>query len=125
MRKKVEHVLEEMCGTDSDFVSHYNSERIITDVEEIVKLFESNSQQQGCSGHCSVVHSKTEGGVMIITWKCTKGHCGVWVNRGQTIYATTVLHKGLVNKYGGGGGSLNFEPSERGGSLNFELTKRG
>ena len=62
---------------------------------------------------------------MIITWKCTKGHCGVWVNRGQTIYATTVLHKGLVNKYGGGGGSLNFEPSERGGSLNFELTKRG
>ena len=24
-----------------------------------------------------------------------------------------------------GGGSLNFEPSERGGSLNFELTKRG
>lgn len=71
IQKKVEHVLEEMCDIDSDFVLHYNSERIITDVEEIVKLFESNYQQQGCSGHCSVVNSKTEGGVMMITWKCT------------------------------------------------------
>ena len=67
MHKKVEHVLEEMYGIDSDFVSHYNRERIITDVEEKVKLFESNCQQQGCLGHCSVVNSKTEGAVMMIT----------------------------------------------------------
>ena len=43
--------------------------------------------------------------------------------------------KGLVNKYrgvggwvganGGGGGSLDFQPSPRGGSLNFELAKGG
>ena len=111
MRKKAEHVLEEMCDIDSDFLLHYNSERIITDVKEIVKLFESNCQQQGCSGYCSVVNSKTEGGVMMITWKCTKGHCGVWessrvldVNRGQKIYATTVLLAASVTVTGN-----NFE----------------
>ena len=39
------------------------------------------------------------------------------------------IAKGLVNKYRRagseqmGGGSLDFEPSQRGGSLNFELAK--
>ena len=32
--------------------------------------------------------------------------------------------RGLVNKYRGGG-SLDFEPSQRGESLNFELAKGG
>ena len=41
------------------------------------------------------------------------------------------MTKGLINKYRGGGseqmggGSLDFEPSQRDGSLNFELAKGG
>ena len=45
-----------------------------------------------------MVNFKSDGGVLIITWKRSKGHCGVWessrvldVKRGQKIYATTLL----------------------------------
>lgn len=79
LHKKVKDVLEEMCGIDSeisDFVSHYSTGRVITDVKEILKLFEKNCKQQGCSGHCFVVNFKSDGGVLIITWKRSKGHVG-------------------------------------------------
>jgi len=45
-----------------------------------------------------VVNKKSEGSVLIISWKCTEGHNGMWessavlgVKRGQKVYATSVL----------------------------------
>ena len=65
-------------SVSQDFVLHYTSKRIITEVDQITKLFEKNCQEDGCNGHCSVVNIKCEGGVLGISCKCLQGHCGVW-----------------------------------------------
>lgn len=101
LKRNIKNVVQDICKADSDlndFVSHYNSKRIITEVNQITKLFEKNCQEEGCTEHCSVVNTKSEGGVLVISWKCSQGHCGVWesssiltVKRGQKVYALTVL----------------------------------
>ena len=56
-----------MCNMDSDldeFVSHFQKERIISEVQEILNLFEKNCLDViGCVGECAVVNTKSEGGV--------------------------------------------------------------
>ena len=102
LQKKVEDVMKEVCNMDShldEFLSHFRKERIISEVQEILNLFERNCQIKGCVGQCSVVNKKSEAGVLIISWKCTEGHivaCGSLllcsgVKRGQKVYAATVL----------------------------------
>ena len=101
LQKKVEDVMKEVCNMDSDlgeFLSHFCKERIISEVQEILNLFERNCQIKGCVGQCSVVNTKSEGGVLIVSWKCSEGHNGMWeslavlgVKRGQKVYAATVL----------------------------------
>ncbi|XP_020624359.1 uncharacterized protein LOC110061841 [Orbicella faveolata] len=101
LQKKVEDVMKEVCNIDSDldeFLSHFHKERIISELQEILNLFERNCQSKGCVGQCSVVNTKSEGGVLIVSWKCTEGHNGMWessvvlgVKRGQKVYAATVL----------------------------------
>lgn len=100
LQKKVD-VMKEVCNMDSDldeFLSHFHKERIISEVQEILNLFERNCQIKGCVGQCSVVNTKSEGGVLIVSWKCTEGHNGMWessavlgVKRGQKVCAATVL----------------------------------
>ena len=96
-----EDVMKEVCNMDSDldeFLSHFHKERIISEVQEILNLFERNCQIKGCVGQCSVVNKKSEGGILIVSWNCTEGHNGMWqsssvlgVKRGQKVYAATVL----------------------------------
>ena len=45
-----------------------------------------------------MVNTKSEGGVLIVSWKCTRGYNGIWessavhgVKRGRKVYAATVL----------------------------------
>ena len=81
LQKKVEDVMKEVCNMDSDldeFLSHFHKERIISEVQAILNLFERNCQINGCVGQCSVVNTKSEGGVLIVSWKCTEGHNGMW-----------------------------------------------
>jgi len=101
LQKKVEDVMKEVCNMDSDldeFVSLFQKERIISELQEILNLFEKNCQIKGCVGECAVVNTKSEGGVLIVSWKCARGHNGIWessvvlsVKRGQKVYAATVL----------------------------------
>ena len=101
LQTKVEDVMKEVCNMDSDldeFVSRFQKDRIISEVQEILNLFEKNCQIKGCVGECAVVNTKSEGGVLIVSWKCTRGHSGIWessavlcVKRGQKVYAATVL----------------------------------
>ena len=101
LQKKVEDVMKEVCNMDSDlgeFLSHFCKERIISEVQENLNLFERNCQIKGCVGQCSVVNKKSEGGILIVSWNCTEGHNGMWqsssvlgVKRGQKVYAATIL----------------------------------
>lgn len=87
----------------NDFISYYHNEGIVSEVKHIIKLFERNCQEKGCTGYCSVVNTRTEGGVLVINWKCSEGHCGLWESssiltgeRGQKVYPSTILQTALV-----------------------------
>jgi len=60
LQKKVDDVMKEVCNMDSDldeFLSHFHTGRIVSEVQEILNLFERNCQIKGCVGQCSVVNT--------------------------------------------------------------------
>ena len=48
------------------------------EVNQIVSLFSGQCPEIGCNGIRNVTDQKIEGGVVLITHKCSKGHGGVW-----------------------------------------------
>ena len=74
------------------------ADRVIVEVEKIVELLEGNCPEIGCTGQRKVISKKLEGGVLLITHKCSNGHGGVWSSssilgekRGQKMYVSSVL----------------------------------
>lgn len=73
--------MKEVCNMDRDldgFLSHFHNERIISEVQEMLNSFEINCQIKDCLGQCYVVNTKFEGGVLIVSWKCTGWHVRVF-----------------------------------------------
>lgn len=71
LQKKVEDILKAVCNMDSNldtFVSHFHKEGIISEMQEILNLFERNCQIKGCVGQRYVVNTKSERGVLIVSW---------------------------------------------------------
>ena len=80
------------------FVISHNRQRVIADVGCIRDLFSASCQVRGCVGESSINSTKAEGGVLIVTWVCSKGHSGVWnysavlgKRRGQNVFTSTAL----------------------------------
>lgn len=70
LQKKVEDILKAVCNMDSNldkFLSHFHKERIFSEME-MLNLFERNCQIKGCVGQCYVVNTKSEQGVLIVSW---------------------------------------------------------
>ena len=73
--------------------------RVVVEVEKIVELLEGNCPEIGCTGQRKVITKKLEGGVLLITHKCSNnGHGGVWSSSsilgeksGQKMYVSSVL----------------------------------
>lgn len=80
------------------FVKFHSRQRVITDVDFIYDLFSASCQVRGCVGESSINTKKAEGGVLTVTWVCSKGHSGVWNSsallgqrRGQNVFVSTAL----------------------------------
>ena len=80
------------------FVNFHNRHRVIADVDCICDLFSASCQVKSCLGESSINSTKAEGGVLTVTWVCSKGHSGVWNSsallgkrRGQNVFASTAL----------------------------------
>lgn len=80
------------------FVDYYKADRVIVEVNQIVSLFSGQCPEIGCNGIRNVTDQKIEGGLLLITQKCCKGHGGVWSSsavlaekRGQKLYVSSVL----------------------------------
>ena len=78
------------------------ADRVVVEVEKIVELLEGNSPEIGCTGQRKVISKKLEGGVLLITQKCSNGHGGVWSSSsilgeksGQKMYVICVV--GLIS----------------------------
>ena len=76
---------------------HYQQDRVIVDVSLLLELF-NKSCQTSCSGKSKVLNTKMEGGVLIVSWKCSEGHIGSWKSSrvlcchgGQDIFVTSML----------------------------------
>lgn len=77
------------------FVDYFKADRVIVEVNQIVSLFSGQCPEIGCNGIRNVTDQKIEGGVLLITHKCSKGHGGVWSSsaerRRQKLYVSSVL----------------------------------
>lgn len=80
------------------FVDYFKADRVIVEVNQIVSLFSGQCPEIGCNGIRNVTDQKIEGGLLLITQKCCKGHGGMWSSsavlaekRGQKLYVSSVL----------------------------------
>ena len=80
------------------FVEYFKADQVIVEVNQIVSLFSGQCLEIGCNGIQKVTDQKIEGGVLLITHRCSKGHGGVWSSsavlaekRGQKLYVLSVL----------------------------------
>lgn len=80
------------------FVDYFKADRVIVEVNQIVSLFSGQCPEIGCNGIRNVTDQKIEGGLLLITHRCSKGHGGVWSSsavlaekRGQKLYVSSVL----------------------------------
>lgn len=80
------------------FVDYCKADRVIVEVNQIVSLFNGQCPEIGCNGIRNVTDQKIEGGVLLITHRCSEGHGGVWSSsavlaekRGQKLYVSSVL----------------------------------
>lgn len=80
------------------FVEYFKADRVIVEVNQIVSLFSGQCPKIGCDGIRKVTDHKIEGGVSLITQRCSRGHGGVWSSsavlaekRGQKLYVSSVL----------------------------------
>ena len=78
------------------------ADRVVVKVEKIVELLEGNCPEIGCTGQRKVISKKLEGGVLLITHKCSNGDGGVWSSSsilgeksGQKMYVICVV--GLIS----------------------------
>ena len=80
------------------FVIFHSHQRVIIDVDCIYDLFSASCQVRGCVGESSVNTTEAEGGVLTVTWVCSKWYSGVWNSsallgkrRGQNVFVSTAL----------------------------------
>ena len=85
-------------GEMQNFLEFVKADRVVVEVDRIVELLEGQCSEAGCNGLRKVVERKLEGGVLILTHKCSKGHGGVWSSssvlgekRGHKMYVSSVL----------------------------------
>ena len=68
-------------------------ERVIVDVDKVLHLCKGFCEVDGCGKERGVVDRKLEGGVLVVSLCCEKGHKSVWHSsevlaekRGQNLY---------------------------------------
>lgn len=101
MKSRVSTAMEGLLVSDEDmqsFLDFVKADRVVVEVDKIVELLEGQCSEAGCNGSRKVVDKKLEGGVLLLTHKCSKGHGGVWSSssvlgerRGQKVYVSSVL----------------------------------
>ena len=92
------NVLNGIEKRNSRCSEHFFQSRVIVDVSIMVDIFNKGCQHLSCSGKSKVVNNKLEGGVLKVSWECSKGHTGCWASsqelgrhHGQVIYANPLL----------------------------------
>lgn len=82
----------------SKFVEYFKADRVIVEVDQTVSLFSGQCPEIGCNGIRKVTDQKIEGGVLLVSHQCSRGHGGVWSSsavlaekRGQKLYVSSVL----------------------------------
>ena len=80
------------------FADHGQQSRSVVEVEKLLELFKNNCQIHLCTGQSRVENWKSDGGVLLITWRCCHGHGGVWssskvlcIKKEQNVYTTTIM----------------------------------
>ena len=80
------------------FVDYFKADQVIVEVNQIVSLFNGQCPEIGCHGTWNVTDQKIEGGVLLITHRCSKGREGVWSSSavlaekwGRKLYVSSVL----------------------------------
>ena len=75
------------------YLDFFIADRVIVEVDKIVKLSEGQWVEIGCTGQRKVVDREVEEGVLLITHTCSQGHKAVWSSssvlcerQGQKIY---------------------------------------
>ena len=78
-------------------------ERIIVDVDKVLHLCKGFCEVDGCGKERGVVGQKLEGGVLVVSLCCEKGHKSVWHSsevlaekRGQNLYVNPTLMAAAV-----------------------------
>lgn len=78
-------------------------ERVIVDVDKIMQLSKGVCEVEGCLNVRNIVDKKLEGGVLVVSLCCAKGHQSVWhsseilaTKRGQNLYVTPTLMAAAV-----------------------------
>jgi hypothetical protein len=67
----------EGLGNNSDlFGKHFKRDRVIVDVPLLLETFNNGCQHLSCPGASKIQNSKLEGGVLTVSWECSKGHLG-------------------------------------------------
>lgn len=81
MKRRVSSGIDEFLVVQDNmrkFLELVKADRVIVEVEKISELLEGQCSEVGCNGMRKVVERKLEGGVLLITHKCNKGHSGIW-----------------------------------------------
>lgn len=60
------------------YLDFFDADRVIVELDKIVELFKGQNVEIGCTGGRKVVDKKVEGGVLLITHRCSQGHSAVW-----------------------------------------------
>ena len=71
---------------------------MIVDINLMLGLFKNSCQPSLCTGQCSVVNHTTDGGVLIVHWRCSNDHFGssasskvLCEKNNQKIYTNTII----------------------------------
>ena len=101
-------------------------ERVIVDVDKILHLCKGFCEVDGCGKERGVVDQKLEGGVLVLSLCCEKGHKSVWYSsevlaekRGQKLYVNPTLMAAAVLVTGN-----NFEVSLFAKCLNLNFVSQ-
>ena len=81
-------------------------ERVIVDVDKVLHLCKGFCEVDGCGKERGVVDRKLEGGVLVVSLCCEKGHKSVW--HSSEVLAEKKGTKALCKPYLDGSGSVRY-----------------
>lgn len=74
---RLDKLLSDVTGLEQ-FLEFYHKMKVVTEVEKIEELIVGKCSHENCNNNRSITNKTLEAGVLVISYKCSNGHSGIW-----------------------------------------------